>query len=44
MQTLTQSYRGLSLLIDLNWDRILYPAAITLALWAGSTLGTALLH
>jgi hypothetical protein len=24
MQTIKTSYRGLSLLMDLNWDRVLY--------------------
>lgn len=40
MQTLSQSYRGLSLLVDLNWDRILYVGAIAAALLAGAYIGS----
>ncbi len=40
MQTLESGYRGVSLLLDLNWDRILYPAAILLALMLGAFLGS----
>ena len=39
MQTLAQGYRGLSLLIGLNWDRLLYIATIACALSAGAFLG-----
>ncbi len=39
MQTIAHSYRGLSLLVDLNWDRVLMPAAIAAALLAGAYLG-----
>lgn len=39
MQTIQTSYRGLSLLMDLNWDRALYAGAIVAALAAGSWLG-----
>lgn len=39
MQTIAKGYRGLSLLIDVNWDRVLFPAAIAAALWAGAVLG-----
>ena len=35
MQTIQSGYRGLSLLVDLNWDRVLYLGAIA----AGLTLG-----
>lgn len=35
MQTLQNSYQGLSLLVMLNCDRALYFATITLALGAG---------
>ncbi len=40
MHTLQHSYRGFSLLIALNWDRILYLSAITIALAAGAWLGS----
>ena len=40
MQTIQNSYRGLSLLMDLNWDRVLYVATITLALAAGAYIGS----
>jgi hypothetical protein len=39
MQTLHNGYRGLSLLIGLNWDRLLYLATIAAALWAGAVVG-----
>ncbi|WP_295311677.1 hypothetical protein [Roseobacter sp.] len=40
MQAVHSGYRGLSLLVDLNWDRILYVSTIVLALAAGAWLGT----
>lgn len=40
MQTLQQSYRGLSLVMTLNWDRLLYLATIAVALMAGAYLGS----
>ena len=40
MQTLTEGYKGVSLLIGLNWDRLLYIATIAGALWAGAFLGS----
>ena len=40
MQAMQNGYRGLSLLMDLNWDRALYIATITLALGAGAWLAT----
>ncbi|KPP88880.1 MAG: hypothetical protein HLUCCA08_13820 [Rhodobacteraceae bacterium HLUCCA08] len=40
MQTITAGYRGLSLLLDLNWDRILYIATIFGALALGAFVGT----
>lgn len=44
MQTIQNSYRGLSLLMDLNWDRVLYIGTISLALlgasaWLSTLLG-----
>lgn len=40
METMQHGYRGLSLLMDLNWDRMLYVATITLGLTAGAWLAT----
>ncbi len=40
MQAIQSSYRGLSLLMDLNWDRVLYVGTICVALAAGAFLGT----
>ncbi|WP_299282045.1 hypothetical protein [uncultured Tateyamaria sp.] len=40
MQTLQSGYRGLSLLMMLNWDRALYGCTIAIALVAGAWLGT----
>lgn len=40
MQAVQNSYQGLSLLMDLNWDRVFYVATIALALGAGAWLGT----
>lgn len=40
MQTLTAGYRGLSLLIDLNWDRLLYIGTIAGALLLGAWMGS----
>lgn len=40
MQALQQSYRGLFLVMELNWDRILYVATIAFALMAGAYLGS----
>jgi hypothetical protein len=38
MDTIQSGTRGLGLLFSLNWDRILYPATIFLALSAGAWL------
>ncbi len=43
MQAIQNSYRGLSLLVDINWDRILYPATIAFALSAGAFIGSLIL-
>lgn len=40
MQTLQHSYRGLSLVMQLNWDRLLYLCTIAFALLAGAYLGS----
>jgi len=40
MQTIQRSYRGLSLLMQLNWDRALYAGTIAFALATGAFLGS----
>ncbi|WP_268877790.1 hypothetical protein [Roseovarius litorisediminis] len=40
MQNIASGYRGLSLLVDLNWDRILYLATIGAALYAAAFVGS----
>ncbi len=40
MHTLQQSYRSVSLLMELNWDRLLFPAMIFGALAFGAWLGS----
>lgn len=40
MQTLQKSYEGLSLVFELNMDRLLYVGAIALSLVAGLYIGT----
>jgi hypothetical protein len=40
MQAIQRSYRSLSLLLDLNWDRALYIATIIVALAAGAFVGS----
>ena len=40
MQHIVQGYRGLSLLFDLNWDRIMYLATISIALMLGAYIGS----
>jgi len=40
MHTLQRSYRGLGLVMELNWDLILYIATIAVALMAGAWLGS----
>lgn len=35
MGHIEQSYRGLRLLFDLNWDRLLWPTAIAASLMLG---------
>jgi hypothetical protein len=39
MTTMTRSYQGLGLLVQLNADRLLYVAVIAVALMAGAGLG-----
>jgi hypothetical protein len=40
MHTLQTGYRGLSLLVTLNWDRLFYAGAIAAALALGSVVGS----
>jgi len=40
MQPIQTGYRGLTLLFDLNWDRLLYAGTIALALFLGSYFGS----
>ncbi len=40
MQHIVQGYRGLSLLFNLNWDRIVYLATILVALMLGAFVGS----
>lgn len=40
MQTLQTGYRGLTLLVDLNWDRLLYVGTIAVALLLGAYVGS----
>lgn len=42
MQTLQNSYRGMRLLVNLNWDRLLYICTIVFALWFGAFIGSLL--
>ena len=42
MQHIMGGYRGLSVLMDLNWDLVLYIATIVVALLGGAFLGTRL--
>jgi len=39
MQTISSGYRSLSLLVDLNWDRLFYLAMIFGALMGGAFVG-----
>ena len=40
MQHIVSGYRGLSLLFNLNWDRMIYLATILLALMLGAFVGS----
>ena len=44
MQTVMKGYRGLSLLVGLNWDRVFFLGTILVGLLAGAYLGTAFTH
>jgi hypothetical protein len=40
MQTVIKGYRGLSLLVWLNWDRVFFLGTLVVGLLAGAFLGT----
>ncbi|MEO1732980.1 MAG: hypothetical protein AAFR45_05040 [Pseudomonadota bacterium] len=40
MQTLQHTYRGLTLVFDLNMDRILHVVTLVIALLAGAYIGS----
>lgn len=40
MHTIEQGYKALSLLIDVNWDRFLFPTAILAGLLAAAYIGS----
>ncbi|MGL4310730.1 MAG: hypothetical protein ACRCSU_09600 [Paracoccaceae bacterium] len=42
MEMISSGYRGLSLLVGLNWDRLFYFTTIFAGLLAGSFIGTLL--
>ncbi|MEM7597453.1 MAG: hypothetical protein AAF382_07115 [Pseudomonadota bacterium] len=40
MHHIANGYRGLTILVDVNWDRIVYLGTIVLALAAGAFVGS----
>lgn len=42
MEMIENGYRGLSTVVNINWDRIVYPAMIFGALMAGAYIGSLL--
>ncbi len=40
MEAIVENTKGLGLLVNLNWDRILYLATICVALGAGAFIGS----
>ncbi|WP_397543159.1 hypothetical protein [Roseovarius salis] len=40
MEQITGGYRGLGVLLTVNWDRLIYLATIVLALLAGAYIGS----
>ena len=42
MHTIESGYRGMRLLVNLNWDRLLYVCTILFALWFGAFIGSLL--
>ncbi|MDA5555462.1 hypothetical protein [Shimia sp. MMG029] len=43
MQTITNGYRAIGLLIDINWDRFVYPSAVVAGLVIGAYISS-LIH
>lgn len=43
MQTVLKGYRGLSLLVGLNWDRVFALGTVLVGLLAGAFLGSAIM-
>ncbi|MGR3637253.1 MAG: hypothetical protein ACU0BK_15205 [Shimia sp.] len=41
MHTIEDGYRALGLLIDINWERLLFPSAILAGLSLGYSIGMA---
>ncbi len=44
MQMVMRGYKGLSLLVWLNWDRVFMMGTVVVGLLAGAFLGTAILN
>lgn len=44
MQIIQNGYRGLSLVVSLNWDRLIYPVAIIVGLIGGALIGNELMQ
>ena len=44
MQVVLNGYRGISLLVGLNWDRLFVLGTIIVGLLAGAFLGSAIVH
>ncbi|MDZ4134442.1 MAG: hypothetical protein U1D06_02450 [Paracoccaceae bacterium] len=44
MQTVMDGYKGLSLVVDLNWDRVFSLGTIIVGLLAGAFLGNAIIQ
>lgn len=40
MQHFMRGYRGMTVLMTLNWDRILFLVTLALALWAGAFISS----
>ncbi|PYG31613.1 hypothetical protein [Pelagimonas varians] len=43
MSTIQAGYRSMSVLVSINWDRLLYVFTIVFALFLGAYLGTVML-
>lgn len=43
MQAVEKRYRGLTLLVDINWDRLLYLAMLAASLLVGAYFGSLML-